>query len=156
MGEIFCIIRSLLLVGGEMLKPTLRSILILYGFIVKSSLSLIGECKSGFNGINLVSRVVDMDSNEMKSLSFKFRKEHNLIMVLASKQNKKALLTVLVSDNLIEKGVNASTLVKEIAKEIDGGGGGQNFFATAGGRKVDGIDKAINKAKKIVAKQKSQ
>ena len=108
------------------------------------------------NGINLVSRVVDMDSNEMKSLSFKFRKEHNLIMVLASKQNKKALLTVLVSDNLIEKGIKASSLVKEIAKEIDGGGGGQNFFATAGGSKVDGIDKAINKAKDIVAKQKSQ
>ena len=107
------------------------------------------------NGINLVSRVVDMDSNEMKSLSFKFRKEHNLIMILASKQNKKALLTVLVSDNLVEKGIDASSLLKKLLKKFMEEEEGKTF-ATAGGSKVDGIDKALNKAKKIVAKQKSQ
>jgi alanyl-tRNA synthetase len=114
------------------------------------------DSSTNINGINLISKVVDMDSNEMKSLSFKFRKEKNLIMVLASKENKKALLTVLVTDDLVERGVDASTFVKEIAKEIDGGGGGQKFFATAGGSRIDGLDKALEKAKEIVIKQKSQ
>ena len=108
------------------------------------------------NGINLIFKVVDMDTGDMRSLSFKFRKEKNLIMILASKDNKKAILTVLITDDLVDKGLDASSFVKEIAKEIEGGGGGQKFFATAGGSKIDGIDKVQNKAKEIILKQKSQ
>ena len=64
----------------------------------------------------------------MKSLSFKFRKEKSLIMVLASLEQNKAVLTVLITDDLVEKGLDASSFVREIAKEIDGGGGGQKFL----------------------------
>ena len=63
----------------------------------------------------------------MKSLSFKFRQEKSLIMVLASSEQK-AVLTVLITDDLVKKGLDASSFVKEIAKEIDGGGGGQKFL----------------------------
>jgi alanyl-tRNA synthetase len=59
----------------------------------------------------------------------------------------KANIMVLVSDNLVkEKNINAVTIIKEIAGEIDGGGGGQPFLATAGGKKPSGIPGAISKA----------
>ena len=114
------------------------------------------QSSANINGINLVAKVVDMDTDDMKSLSFKFRKEKSLIMVLASSEQKKAILTVLITDDLIEKGLDASSFIKEIAKEIDGGGGGQKFFATAGGAKISGIDKALEHAKRIVKNLKSQ
>ena len=114
------------------------------------------QSSDNINGINLVSKVVDMDAADMKSLSFKFRQEKSLIMVLASSEQKKAVLTVLITDDLVKKGLDASSFVKEIAKEIDGGGGGQKFFATAGGAKINGVDKALEQAKSIVKNLKSQ
>jgi alanyl-tRNA synthetase len=58
---------------------------------------------------------------------------------------------VIISDNLVkEKNLNAINMVKEIAKEINGGGGGQVFYATAGGSKPEGLGKAIEKAKSMI------
>ena len=71
-------------------------------------------------------------------------------MVLASKKGGKPSLTVLVSDNLVaEKDLNAGNIVRTLAKNIQGGGGGQPFFATAGGKNPNGISNALAAAKEL-------
>ncbi|MGY8987544.1 MAG: alanine--tRNA ligase [Flavobacteriales bacterium] len=108
--------------------------------------------KENIKGINLIAQKVDLDAEGMKTLSFKLRKsEENLILVLASEYDNKAHLTVMLTDDLIKsKDLSASKMIREISIEINGGGGGQSFFATAGGSKPLGIDKALEKAKKIL------
>ena len=86
----------------------------------------------------------------MKNLSFQLRKEKNLAMVLAAKIGKRALLTVMLTDDLVGKGLNANNMIMEIAKEIQGSGGGQPFFATSGGVNPEGIPSALAKARKII------
>mgnify|MGYP000300503352 CR=1 FL=1 len=101
------------------------------------------------NGVNLVSSEVDLDSKSIKNLAFKLTKENdNLLLVLASKADGKAMLTVAVSEQLSKnKDLHAGKIVKELAVEISGGGGGQAFFATAGGKDISGIPKALCKVK---------
>jgi len=69
---------------------------------------------------------------------------------LAAKVDEKALLTVMLTDDLVANGMNAGAMIREIAKEINGGGGGQPFFATAGGAKPSGISAALEKAKGLI------
>ncbi|MDB0007169.1 alanine--tRNA ligase [Flavobacteriales bacterium] len=104
------------------------------------------------NGVNLVSSEVDLDSKSIKNLAFKLTKENdNLLLVLASKADGKAMLTVAVSEQLYKnKDLHAGKIVKELAVEISGGGGGQAFFATAGGKDISGIPKALSKAKSFL------
>ena len=100
------------------------------------------------NGINFISAIVDLESDAMKDLSFACKNEVNhLVMVLGAENKGKANLTVIISDDLIEqKGLNAGQIIREIAKEIQGGGGGQPFFATAGGKNPSGLKNALAKA----------
>ena len=104
------------------------------------------------NGVNFISAIVDLEPGAMKDLSFECKKElGNLLMVLGAENNGKANLCVAVSENLIENnGLNAGHIIRNIAKEIQGGGGGQPSFATAGGKKPDGLLKAIAKAKELL------
>ena len=104
------------------------------------------------NGVNFISAVVDLELSAMKDLSFECKKElGNLLMVLGAENNGKANLSVAVSENLIEsKGLNAGQIIRDIAKEIQGGGGGQSSFATAGGKNPDGLQSAIAKAKALL------
>jgi alanyl-tRNA synthetase len=104
------------------------------------------------NGVNLVSSEVDLDSKSIKNIAFKLTKENdNLLLVLASKADGKAMLTVAVSEQLSKnKDLHAGKIVKELAVEISGGGGGQAFFATAGGKDISGIPKALSKAKSFL------
>jgi len=75
----------------------------------------------------------------------------DLFLVLAADIDGKPNLTVMISENLVkDKGLHAGNIVKELAKEIKGGGGGQPFFATAGGSDVSGLDRALEKAKSFV------
>ena len=102
------------------------------------------------NGIKLIAKEVEMDAEDMKNVSFHLRKEKNLAMILASKIGDKALLSVMLTDDLLAKGMDAVVIVRQIAKEINGGGGGQPFFATAVGTNASGINNALNKAKEII------
>ncbi len=103
--------------------------------------------------INFLSAIMPLgDADLLRHAAFKLRNEiDNLFLVMGSADNQKALLVVMIADNLVsEKGLNASNIIREIAKEIQGGGGGQPFFATAGGKNPKGIASAIVKAKEIV------
>ena len=102
------------------------------------------------NGVRFIAMEVLMEAEDMKNVSFALRKEKNLVMVLAAKVDKKALLTVMLTDDIVAKGYNAGAMIRVIAKEIEGGGGGQAFFATAGGVKPSGIVAALEKAKEII------
>lgn len=105
------------------------------------------------NGIQFIGDIVDIDSpSAIKDLAFQMKNENsNLVMVLGSEIDGKANLSVMISDNLVkEKNLNASQIVREISKEIDGGGGGQAFYATAGGKNPKGLKPAIDKARKLL------
>ena len=108
-------------------------------------LSKIQEIK----GINHIVEKVDLDNASIKSVAFQLKAQiDNLFLVLGGEDNGKANLTVVISENLInEKKLNAADIIREIAKEIQGGGGGQPFYATAGGKNVKGIENALKKAK---------
>lgn len=110
------------------------------------------KCVS-INGINVIAEKVDIsDANALKDISFQLRNEmDNLYLVLGAQIDGKAIISVMISDSLVAKnGLNASTIIREAAKEIQGGGGGQPFYATAGGKNTGGIASAIAKAKRAV------
>jgi alanyl-tRNA synthetase len=104
------------------------------------------------NGINFLTIRTGLDTNTIKQIAFPLRKEmENMFLVVASDHDGKPSIIVSISDNLVdEKGWNAGQIVRELGKEIKGGGGGQPFFATAGGKDLGGLDKALAKAKDFV------
>ena len=101
------------------------------------------------NGVQFLAKKIDLDASGIKDLSFEMgQNKDNLFLLFATDQNGKALLSCYISKELVaSKGLNAGTIVKELGKFIQGGGGGQPFFATAGGKKPEGIDEALAKAK---------
>ena len=79
------------------------------------------------------------------------QKVENLFLILGSSHGGKASLAVMISENLLnEYKFHAGNIIREFAKEVQGGGGGQPYFATAGGKNTDGIGKAIEKAREYV------
>lgn len=105
------------------------------------------------NGINLIARHVDLQSAEaVKNLAFSIRDIiDELFLVITTSIDEKPGITVMLSDNLIaDRGLNASNIVRELAKDIQGGGGGQPFYATAGGKNKAGLDKVLKKAEAMV------
>ncbi len=102
--------------------------------------------------IQFLGKKLDLDSATIKDLLFSLGKnKDNIVAVIGSAQNGKAIISVYVSKNLVaKKDLNAGKIVREIAKEIQGSGGGQPFFATAGGKNPGGLDKAIAKAKTLI------
>ncbi len=118
------------------------------------SSELANEAKE-INGINVIAKVLELDSpQDAKDLAYQLKqKVDNLLFVAGANINGKASLTIAVSDNLTkEKGLNASQIVREAAKEIQGGGGGQPVFATAGGKKPENIQLAVDKAVELATK----
>jgi alanyl-tRNA synthetase len=106
------------------------------------------KCIQPIGDVNLITAEVDLDMPTIKDLAFKLRGSvENLFAVLANRSDDKANLSVILSDNLVSvRKLNASVIVRELAKEIHGGGGGQANFATAGGKKPEGIAAALLKA----------
>ncbi len=104
------------------------------------------------NGINFLAKELDLDASGLKDLSFELGNEFkNLFLLFATKQGGKAMLTCYVSKELVaDKDMNAGTVVKELGKYIHGGGGGQPFYATAGGKNPEGIKEALEKAKDYI------
>ena len=97
------------------------------------------------NGIHLLSETVELDGNSIKDILFQFKGEvDNFVGIIGGKADGKCTLSVIASDNLVkEKDIHAGNLVRSASKHIQGGGGGQPFFATAGGKNPDGLKAAI-------------
>ncbi len=106
------------------------------------------------NGINFIAQKVELpNADAVKNLAYQLKDiVSNLFLVLAADIDGKPNLTVMLSENLVkDKGLNAGNIVRELAKEIQGGGGGQPFFATAGGKDLGGLDRALARAKEFLA-----
>ncbi|MEZ4933901.1 MAG: DHHA1 domain-containing protein [Saprospiraceae bacterium] len=103
------------------------------------------------NGINfLAAKLPLQDANAIKTLAYNLEAElGNACLVFAADLGDKPLITIRISESLTDK-LNAGAMVRELAKEIQGGGGGQAFFATAGGKDVSGLDRVVEKAKGMV------
>jgi alanyl-tRNA synthetase len=103
--------------------------------------------------VNLIAEEVEVPSADaLKTLAFQLKNQvGDLFCVLGTEFGGKPQLAVIISENLVQdRGLNASNIVKDLAKEIKGGGGGQPFFATAGGSDASGLGKALDKAKTLV------
>ena len=101
------------------------------------------------NGVNLLTAEVDLDGGSIKDILFQLKGEQSdLFAVIGGKHEGKCTLSVIISDNLVkEKELHAGNLVRAAAKHIQGGGGGQPFFATAGGKNPQGLSTAIAEIK---------
>ncbi|KAA6334665.1 Alanine--tRNA ligase [termite gut metagenome] len=99
------------------------------------------------NGIKVIKFCGRVSLESVKNIAFQLRGEitENLFFVAGGIDAEKPMLTVMLSDNLVAKGMHAGKLVKEAAKLIQGGGGGQPHFATAGGKDADGLAVAVDK-----------
>jgi alanyl-tRNA synthetase len=105
-------------------------------------------------GVKFLSMKVDLSPADAKDLVFQLKNEQkeDLFVIFGTEQEGKALLTCGISENLVkEKGLHAGNIVRELAKEIQGGGGGQPFFATAGGKDPEGLASALSKAKQYLS-----
>jgi alanyl-tRNA synthetase len=104
------------------------------------------------NGIHFISKKLDINTNSIKDLCFELKNElKDVLIVFANQINGKVTIAVALSDNLIQtKNLNAINIVKIIAKEIDGSGGGQPFYAIAGGTKAEGIESAFIKTEELL------
>ncbi len=105
------------------------------------------------NGINVIIENIEIDSSDsIKDLCFQLKdKIDNLFMLVGANINGKAILSLIISKELVEaKKLDAGKIIREISKHIQGGGGGQPFFATAGGKKPEGIAAALKNAKEII------
>nr|WP_314898155.1 alanine--tRNA ligase [uncultured Flavobacterium sp.] len=100
------------------------------------------------NGVQFLAKQVDLNPEGAKDLAYELGNlGKNLFLVLATAEEEKPMLTCYVSKELVaEKNLNAGQVVRELGKFIQGGGGGQPFFATAGGKNVAGIQEALEKA----------
>ena len=114
--------------------------------------TLIGQAEN-IENLHFIARKVDLpNADAIKSLSYALRDSlENAVIVLAAELNGKPFLSVMISDTLVkEKNLHAGNIIRELAKEIGGGGGGQPFLATAGGKNMAGIAQALSKAKSLI------
>ncbi len=104
------------------------------------------------DGISFLAKKVDLDAGGIKDLAFQLGENNdNLFLLLAAENDGKALLSCYISKELVKKkNLDAGKVVRELGKYIQGGGGGQAFFATAGGKNPQGISEALENAKSFV------
>ena len=104
------------------------------------------------NGINFIAEKITFDSaEEIKNILFEIRNQvENCVCIIGAEIKGKPSISVIIDDNLVkDKNLNAGNIIKDLAKEINGGGGGQAFYAQAGGSKLEGLNMAIEKAKQL-------
>ena len=111
--------------------------------------SLINELKN-VNGVNFLVKKVDLDVSNIKKLAFELGSKHkNLFIIFMAENNSKANIVCYISKQLVQsKGFDAREEIKKLSPLINGSGGGQNFFATAGGSDTSGIAEALKQASK--------
>ncbi len=104
------------------------------------------------DGINRIIAQVDLDAESIKNISYELKNQLNdLYCFLCANVDGKPHLSLMLSDSLVsEKGLNAMAIIRNLAKEIQGGGGGQPFYATAGGKNPEGLTKALHLATTII------
>ncbi len=122
------------------------------GSAVNLKKELISQIES-INGVNFLARQLEINNSSMlKDIAFQMKGEvDNLFLVLAAAIDGKANVHVMISDNLVkERKYNAGSIIRDLAKEVAGSGGGQPFYATAGGKEPDGIPDLLKKAKEII------
>jgi len=105
------------------------------------------------NGVNFLAQQLKVDNAAMiKDIAFQLKGEvENLFLVLAAEIDGKANVHVMISENLVKAhGLNAGAIIRELAKTVNGGGGGQAFYATAGGKEPAGIPLLLTNARKLV------
>lgn len=115
---------------------------------LKQKLELIGDT-------NYIELNLPISTEIIKDIAYRFKSYMNdksFVFIGGSSLDDKPTITIMLSDNLVKEGKNAGSVVREAAKLIQGGGGGQPFFATAGGKKTEGIQEAIIKAKELIFK----
>ncbi|WP_055447858.1 alanine--tRNA ligase [Lacinutrix mariniflava] len=125
------------------------------GLLKDKAKNIIGDLKNELteiNGIQFLAKKLDLDASGIKDVCFKLgENQTNVFLLFATEQNGKALLSCYVSKELVaDKGLDAGKVVRELGKHIHGGGGGQPFFATAGGRNPEGIEKALGEGKNYI------
>jgi alanyl-tRNA synthetase len=132
------------------LKKQIETIDIEKSQLIKST--LLSKMES-INGVHFIGEMIDLNNGEqIKNLCFQLKNEvPNLVMVLGTVINEKAMVSIVVNEKLVEeKGYSATHLIKEISVLIKGGGGGQAFYATAGGTNVNGIQDALVRVKSLI------
>ena len=115
--------------------------------VERAKTTLIGKARE-LGGMRVVSAVLPMTAASAKDLAFKIRQEipDNLLCVIGSIEMDKPTLTLMISEDLVrDHGLNAGKIIREAARLIQGGGGGQPHFATAGGKNADGLSAAVDK-----------
>lgn len=117
--------------------------------------NLKGDLKSEItevNGVQFLAKKIDLDASGIKDLCFELGSQYdNLFLLFGTENEGKALLSCYISKELVaSKDLNAGTIVRELGKYIQGGGGGQPFFATAGGKNPEGLDDAILAVKSYI------
>ena len=105
------------------------------------------EKAQDINGVKVIMGVLPIEPQNAKDIAFQLRAQfpERLFVAIGSAANGKPTLTVSISDDLVADGKNAGKLVREAGKLIQGGGGGQPHFATAGGKNADGLKAAVDK-----------
>ncbi|MFM9007254.1 MAG: DHHA1 domain-containing protein, partial [Bacteroidota bacterium] len=104
------------------------------------------------SGMQVIIARADIDPESVKAISYELRQQFNsLFCCIASVYEGKPMLSLMLSDDVVAgKNLNATQIIRDLAKEIQGGGGGQPFYATAGGKNAEGIDAALQRANSLV------
>ena len=112
-----------------------------------SAKSRLIESAKEIHGVKVIKATLPMRPEAIKNIAFQLKGQfpENLFVVIGSIFGDKPMLTVIMSDDQVKAGLNAGQLVREAAKLIQGGGGGQPHFATAGGKNPDGLSAAVDK-----------
>ena len=105
------------------------------------------------NGINIFLGELDLDLKSIKGLCFMLSDQiDNLFLIILSKTSEKVFISCFISKDLVEeKALNASEIVKKLSPLIDGNGGGQSFFATAGGKNINGIESVLSESEELIS-----
>ena len=104
------------------------------------------------DGVKLITLTTKHTSEVMKDLAFALRQRvaEKLVMVIGNLNDGKPTLNIMLSDDIVAMGVDAGATVREAAKLMNGGGGGQKHYATAGGKNPDGLQAAVDKAVEMI------